>query len=80
MRDYFSLDKDSKEEEFSLLPCPSCGFKFPKVMVKKRIVKKQETLQWDYKPLYSVKCPMCIMQSGPIDIKSWAVSCWNQRK
>jgi hypothetical protein len=63
-----------------LLPCPSCGFKHPKLMIKKSITKDMVTKQWRDTSTYTVRCPNCIMQAGPVEGDSnWPVKQWNKR-
>lgn len=36
---------------------------------------------WPESLVYDVKCPMCLMQAGPVEMDSvWPVKCWNTRK
>ena len=64
-----------------LLACPSCGFAHPKLMKKERRRKDMDTKIWRDASEYSVKCPMCLMQAGPVEMDAvWPVKCWNTRK
>lgn len=63
-----------------LLPCPSCGFKHPKLMKKSSMTKDCSTGEWRNTSSYTVKCPNCIMQAGPVEMDSnWPVIQWNTR-
>jgi hypothetical protein len=64
-----------------LLACPSCGFAHPKLMKKERRRRDMDAKIWRDASEFSVKCPMCLMQSGPVEMDSvWPVKCWNTRK
>ena len=40
-----------------------------------------QTGVWKDASEFSVKCPMCIMQAGPVEMDPhWPVKCWNERK
>ena len=75
------LVKLPKRIDIHLLPCPSCGFAHPKLMKKSLHKKDLNTKTWKDASEFSVKCPMCLMQAGPIEMDSvWPVKCCNTRK
>lgn len=69
------------KEDVYLLPCPFCGYKFPAIMKRARI-RKAEDKKWIDASEFSVKCPMCIAQVGPIEDKNqnYVIKIWNTRK
>lgn len=64
----------------NLLPCPSCAYKHPKLVKVERRRKDMESKMWRDASEFSVKCPMCLMQAGPVEMNSeWPVKVWNTR-
>ena len=64
----------------ALKPCPSCGYKHPKLYKQSRRTRDLNTKEWKDSSTFSVKCPNCLMQAGPLEMNStWPVECWNKR-